>query len=288
MALACAKGNERGWWEFDQQHRSYMERVARHLAKTDVDAQEVIDQVYVELYGTKVVDGERQSKFSTYSGRGSLRGWLRTVIWHSIVDLHRAGHDEVSLDEMTETIGEGAAHAGFAERSGWRRRRDDRAAHARPVSKCDGLGDRQGILIARPARKIIASVLSRRRHEAPRDRPACRERRRRRSAAGSSESRQPATRTRRAASMNRRSCVGSKSATPASSRSLRVNWPQNIGLNRKRSPSVWTWRWRTCRARDISKSCRRREMTRIFSAKNGRWPVNDAGDVNSYGKHAAK
>ena len=92
-----------------------MERVARHLAKTEVDAQEVIDQVYVELYGTKVVDGERQSKFSTYSGRGSLRGWLRTVIWHSIVDLHRAGHDEVSLDEMTETIGEGAAHAGFAE-----------------------------------------------------------------------------------------------------------------------------------------------------------------------------
>lgn len=115
MAIGCARGSERAWWEFDQQHRAYMERVARHLAKTDVDAQEVIDQVYVELYGTKVVDGERQSKFATYSGRGSLRGWLRTVIWHSIVDLHRAGHDEVSLDELTENVGEGAAQAGFAE-----------------------------------------------------------------------------------------------------------------------------------------------------------------------------
>ena len=115
LALACANGNERAWWEFDQQHRGYMERVARHLAKTEADAQEVIDSVYVELYGTKVVDGERISKFSTYSGRGSIRGWLRTVIWHSLVDLHRAGHDEVSLDEMTETIGEGAAHASFAE-----------------------------------------------------------------------------------------------------------------------------------------------------------------------------
>lgn len=114
LAIACAVGNERAWWEFDQQHRSYMERVARHLAKTDVDAQEVIDAVYVELYGTRVVDGERMSKFATYSGRGSLRGWLRTVIWHSIVDLHRAGHDEVSLDEMTETVGEGAAQAAFA------------------------------------------------------------------------------------------------------------------------------------------------------------------------------
>ncbi|MGD9564129.1 MAG: hypothetical protein AB7F88_18475 [Pyrinomonadaceae bacterium] len=117
MALACANGNERAWWEFDQQHRSYLERVARHLAKTEVDAQEVIDQVYVELYGTKIVDGERVSKFSTYSGRGSLRGWLRTVIWHSLVDLHRASHDEVSLDEMTENVGEGMAHASFAEAS---------------------------------------------------------------------------------------------------------------------------------------------------------------------------
>lgn len=115
LALACANGNERAWWEFDQQHRSYLERVARHLAKTEVDAQEVIDQVYVELYGTKIVDGERVSKFSTYSGRGSLRGWMRTVIWHSLVDLHRASHDEVSLDEMTENVGEGTAHASFAE-----------------------------------------------------------------------------------------------------------------------------------------------------------------------------
>ena len=115
LALACANGNERAWWEFDQQHRNYMERVARHLAKTEVDAQEVIDAVYVELYGTRVVDGERVSKFATYSGRGSLRGWLRTVIWHSLVDLHRAGHDEVSLDEMTETVGEGAAHAAFVK-----------------------------------------------------------------------------------------------------------------------------------------------------------------------------
>jgi RNA polymerase sigma-70 factor len=114
LAIACTNGNERAWWEFDQHHRSYIERIARHLAKTDIDAQEVIDCVYVELYGTRVVDGARMSKFATYSGRGSMRGWLRTVIWHSLVDLHRAGHDEVSLDEMTENVGEGMAHASFA------------------------------------------------------------------------------------------------------------------------------------------------------------------------------
>lgn len=114
LAAACAAGNERAWWEFDHQHRGYLERVARHLAKSELDALEVIDSVYVELYGTRVVDGQRLSKFSTYGGRGSLRGWLRTVVWHSLVDLHRRSHDEVSLDEMTENIGEGMAHANFA------------------------------------------------------------------------------------------------------------------------------------------------------------------------------
>nr|HQU91973.1 hypothetical protein [Pyrinomonadaceae bacterium] len=115
IAIACANGNERAWWEFDQQHRSYMERVARHLARTEMDATDIVDAVYEQLYGTRIVDGERVSKFATYSGRGSLRGWLRTVIWHSLVDRHRAGHDEVSLDEMTENVGEGGAHANFAD-----------------------------------------------------------------------------------------------------------------------------------------------------------------------------
>jgi RNA polymerase sigma-70 factor len=114
LALACANGNERAWWEFDQQHRAFIERIARHLARTDIDAQEVVDTVYIELYGTRVVDGERVSKFATYSGRGSLRGWLRTVIWHSVVDLHRASHDEISLDELNETVGESFVQANFS------------------------------------------------------------------------------------------------------------------------------------------------------------------------------
>jgi RNA polymerase sigma-70 factor len=117
LAMACANGNEKAWWEFDHTHRGYLERVARHLARTEVDAQDVVDAVYVELYGTRVVDGERVSKFASFSGRGSLRGWLRTVVWHSLVDLHRTSHDEVSLDEMTENLGEGLAHASFAEQN---------------------------------------------------------------------------------------------------------------------------------------------------------------------------
>jgi len=114
LALGCADGSERAWWEFDQQHRSYLERLVRHLAKSEVDAEEVIGSVYLELYGSKFADGARVSKFASYSGRGSLRGWLRTVVWHTLVDQHRVAHDEVSLDELTENVGEGSAHPNFA------------------------------------------------------------------------------------------------------------------------------------------------------------------------------
>lgn len=114
LALACARGNENAWWEFDHSYRPYIERVARHLASAETAAEEVIDTVYVELYGTRLVNDVRQSKFATYTGRGTLRGWLRTVVWHAVIDLHRARHDEVSIDDWSESGGE------VHDRPGWR------------------------------------------------------------------------------------------------------------------------------------------------------------------------
>lgn len=114
LALACAGGNEHAWWEFDQGYRRYIERIARHLSSIETDAEEVIDSVYVELYGTRVVADVRQSKFATYTGRGTLRGWLRTVVWHAVIDMHRARRDEVTIDDWSESGGE--TH----DRPGWR------------------------------------------------------------------------------------------------------------------------------------------------------------------------
>lgn len=114
LALACAHGNEHAWWDFDQGYRRYIERIARHLASVETAAEEVIDSVYVELYGTRVVADVRQSKFATYSGRGTLKGWLRTVVWHAVIDLHRARHDEISVDDWSESGGE------IHDRPGWR------------------------------------------------------------------------------------------------------------------------------------------------------------------------
>jgi RNA polymerase sigma factor (sigma-70 family) len=68
-----------------------------------MDANEVIDSVYLDLYGTKTVEGVRQSKFRTYTGRGSLRGWLRTVISNTAVDLYRVRPNEIPLEEWSKS-----------------------------------------------------------------------------------------------------------------------------------------------------------------------------------------
>lgn len=121
MAIACAKGNERAWWDFDAGYRNYIARISRHLASVETDAEEVLDVVYTELYGTRVVEGVRQSKFTTYTGRGSLHGWLRVIVWHAVVDAHRARHDEISIEDWSESGGESVSRPGWnPERQGER------------------------------------------------------------------------------------------------------------------------------------------------------------------------
>ena len=103
LTLACKRGCEQAWWHFDKTYRSFIERLARQVVGRGMDANEVIDSVYVELYGTKTVNGVRQSKFRTYTGRGTLRGWLRTVISNTAVDLYRGRQNEIPLEEWSKS-----------------------------------------------------------------------------------------------------------------------------------------------------------------------------------------
>ena len=119
LGLACLRGDENAWAEFDQSHRPFIERCARQLAHADVDAEEIIDLVYVDLFGSKIVDGVRQSKFRTYTGRGTLRGWLRTIILHAAVDLSRASKNEIAMDDWqaVERATSRGVHVGKLEES---------------------------------------------------------------------------------------------------------------------------------------------------------------------------
>ena len=63
---------------------------------------ELADSLYADLYGTTTRDGQRVSKLASYTGRGSLEGWLRTVIAQEFVNRFRRQRRLVSLDEESE------------------------------------------------------------------------------------------------------------------------------------------------------------------------------------------
>src|SRR5581483_5829121 len=58
--------------------------------------------LYTDLYGTQTRNGQRVSKLSSYSGRGSLAGWLRTVLAQEYVNHYRKQRRLVSLDRECE------------------------------------------------------------------------------------------------------------------------------------------------------------------------------------------
>lgn len=102
LARGCAAGNERAWDAFMHRFRPKLYEIARGITRDESRGRELADSVYAELFGTDVRDGKRRSKLDHYSGRGSLEGWLRTVLAQEWVNRFRKAHREVSLDEQQE------------------------------------------------------------------------------------------------------------------------------------------------------------------------------------------
>ncbi len=102
LARACAAGNERAWEVFMARYREKLYEVAGYIAKETSAARELADSLYADLYGTSLRDGQRVSKLSSYTGRGSLEGWLRTVMAQEYVNRYRRTKKLVSLEEEAE------------------------------------------------------------------------------------------------------------------------------------------------------------------------------------------
>ena len=109
LARACAAGNERAWEVFMQRFREKLYDVAAFITKETSSARELADSVYAELYGTGNREGGRVSKLASYSGRGSLEGWLRTVLAQEFVNRYRKQRRLISLDEEAEAGAQFAA-----------------------------------------------------------------------------------------------------------------------------------------------------------------------------------
>ena len=99
LARACAAGSNPAWEIFLTRYREKLYLSALRVAREDSAARELADTLYADLYGTNTRDGERVSKLASYTGRGSLEGWLRTVLAQEYVNRYRRTKRLVSLDE---------------------------------------------------------------------------------------------------------------------------------------------------------------------------------------------
>ncbi len=102
LARACAAGHNSAWEVFLTRYREKLYLSALRIAREDSAARELADTLYADLYGTSTRDGQRVSKLSSYTGRGSLEGWLRTVLAQEYVNRYRRTKRLVSLDEESE------------------------------------------------------------------------------------------------------------------------------------------------------------------------------------------
>ncbi|MGA8620242.1 MAG: sigma-70 family RNA polymerase sigma factor [Candidatus Sulfotelmatobacter sp.] len=102
LARACAAGRNSAWEVFLIRYREKLYQSALRIAREDSAARDLADSLYAELYGTTSRDGERVSKLSSFTGRGSLEGWLRTVLAQEFVNRYRRTRRLVSLEEENE------------------------------------------------------------------------------------------------------------------------------------------------------------------------------------------
>lgn len=113
LTRACAAGHEAAWTEFLNRYRVVLYSAALSITRDDSRGRELADSLYADLYGIKVRDGvdghARACKLLYYTGRGSLEGWLRTLLAQEYVNRYRQERRLVSLEEETEAGGQFAA-----------------------------------------------------------------------------------------------------------------------------------------------------------------------------------
>jgi RNA polymerase sigma-70 factor (ECF subfamily) len=102
LARSCARGNETAWEVFLNRYREKLYCAARSMTSDDSAARDLADSLYADLYGTQTSDGRRVSKLDSFTGRGSLEGWLRAVLAQEYVNRYRRQRRLVSLEERTE------------------------------------------------------------------------------------------------------------------------------------------------------------------------------------------
>lgn len=101
LAQACALGREPAWQRLFTLYRQPLTRAAIAITGNASLGEELADSLYAELYGLRSAeDATRKSPLTSYTGRGSFLGWLRTTLAQRHIDHHRRTRRESPLDDF--------------------------------------------------------------------------------------------------------------------------------------------------------------------------------------------
>lgn len=98
LASACALGRDIAWQEFMNRYRGPLTRTATAITGSASAGEELADSLYSEMFGVQERGGQRRSPLASYSGRGSLIGFLRASLAQRNVDRHRRTRRETPLE----------------------------------------------------------------------------------------------------------------------------------------------------------------------------------------------
>jgi len=105
LAQACALGREAAWERFLGLYRGPLTQAAIAITGSGTLGHDLADSLYAELFGLGGASSQsegmaRRSPLASYSGRGSLLGWLRSTLAQRHIDHHRRTRRETSLEAV--------------------------------------------------------------------------------------------------------------------------------------------------------------------------------------------
>lgn len=97
IAHACALGREAAWQQLLARFREPVTQAAIAVTGSAAEGRDLADSLWAELFGLTVRGERRQSPLAYYSGRGSLKGFLRATLAQRNVDRIRRSRREAPL-----------------------------------------------------------------------------------------------------------------------------------------------------------------------------------------------
>jgi len=85
------------WQRFMASYREPLTQAAIGIAGSAVMGKELADSLYSDIFGLTERDGQRRSPLAFYSGRGSLKGFLRATLAQRNVERYRRTSRETQL-----------------------------------------------------------------------------------------------------------------------------------------------------------------------------------------------